>query len=233
MSNIIKNFYQFRNSTGIGVNEGIGDFVSGLLSKGTGAFSDVIKGKIAAYLYEYLGVPEGSFLGTVIEKMVQQVDFSEYGDLLTGGSIPVNKLSEKLADATIEVVTVMGVRPLAEKLGVKDTNGLIYRTIEEMITNESKKEEFHDTLTMFWSWVLGGGSPSSPNKTALFKPELKGKEAKSSIFDFTSSEEKKLASDPAIKSISQQTGGMKVSDILSSLTGGSPTSGGKGLIGGQ
>ena len=132
MSNIIKNFYQFRNSTGIGVNEGIGDFVSGLLSKGAGAFSEVIKNKIIAYFYEYLGVSEGSFLGTVIEKMVQQVDFSEYGDLLTGGSIPVNKLSEKLADATIEVVTVMGVRPLAEKLGVKDTNGLIYRTIEEM-----------------------------------------------------------------------------------------------------
>jgi hypothetical protein len=232
MSNVIKSFSEFRNSSEEGVNEGVGDFLSSLLTKGTGAFSDVIKSKVASYLYQYLGVTEGSFLGTVIEKMVQQVDFSEYGDLLMGGSIPVNKLAPKLADATMETITVMGVRPIAEKLNVKDTNGLIYRTIEEMITNEIKKKEFHDTLVTFWTWVLGGGSPSSPNKTALFKPEVKGKEGKG-IFDFTPSEEKKISSDPAVKSIAQQTGGMKVSDILSSLTGGSPTSGGKDLVGGQ
>jgi len=232
MSNIIKNFTEFRNHSSQDVNEGVGDFITGILTKGTGAFSDVIKSKIASYLYEYLGVEEGSFLGTVIEKVAQQIDFSEYGDLLTGGKIPVNKFAEKLAEATIEVVTVIGVRPLADKMGVKNTNGLIYRTIEEMITNESKKKEFLDTLTVFWTWVLGGGSPSSPKKNSLFKPEVKGKDT-SSIFDFTPSEEKKIASDPAVKSLAQQSGGMKVSDILSSITGGSPTSGGKGLIGGQ
>ena len=231
MSNIIKKFSDFRESSPEEMNEGVMDFVSSLLSKGTGAFSDVIKNKIASYLYEYLGVPEGSFLGTVIEKVAQQIDFSEYGDILTGGSIPVSKLAPKLADATLETVTTMGVRPLAEKLGVKDTNGLIYRTIEEMITNESKKKEFHDTVSTFWTWVLGGGSPSSPNKNALFKPEMKDKESKG-FFDFSPAEEKKIASDPAVKSLSKETGGMKVSDILSNLTGGSQTSGGKGLVGG-
>lgn len=232
MSNIIKKFSDFRESSSEEVNEGVMDFVTSLLSKGTGAFSDVIKSKLASYLYEYLGVPEGSFLGTVIEKLVQQVDFSEYGDLIMGGSIPVNKMAPKLADATLETVTAMGVRPLAEKLGVKDTNGLIYRTIEEMITNETKKREFHDTLVTFWTWVLGGGSPRSPKKTALFKPELEGDKSKG-FFDFTPSEEKKIASDPAFKSAMSQQGAMGVSDILSSMTGGSPSSGGKSLLGGQ
>lgn len=232
MSNIIKKFSDFRESSSEEVNEGVMDFVTSLLSKGTGAFSDVIKSKLASYLYEYLGVPEGSFLGTVIEKLVQQVDFSEYGDLIMGGSIPVNKMAPKLADATLETVTTMGVRPLAEKLGVKDTNGLIYRTIEEMITNETKKREFHDTLVTFWTWVLGGGSPRSPKKTALFKPELEGDKSKG-FFDFTPSEEKKIASDPAFKSAMSQQGAMGVSDILSSMTGGSPSSGGKSLLGGQ
>ena len=232
MSNIIKKFSDFRESSSEEVNEGVMDFVTSLLSKGTGAFSDVIKSKLASYLYEYLGVPEGSFMGTVIEKLVQQVDFAEYGDLIMGGSIPVNKMAPKLADATLETVTAMGVRPLAEKLGVKDTNGLIYRTIEEMITNETKKREFHDTLVTFWTWVLGGGSPRSPKKTALFKPELEGDKSKG-FFDFTPSEEKKIASDPAFKSAMSQQGAMGVSDILSSMTGGSPSSGGKSLLGGQ
>ena len=233
MSNIIKKFSDFRGSSPEEVNEGVMDFVTSLLSKGTGAFSDVIKSKLASYLYEYLGVPEGSFMGTVIEKLVQQVDFAEYGDLIMGGSIPVNKMAPKLADATMETITTMGVRPLAEKLGVKDTNGLIYRTIEEMITNETKKREFHDTLVTFWTWVLGGGSPSSPKKTALFKPELEGGSKTKGLFDFTPAEEKKIASDPAFKSAVTQQSGMGISDILSNLTGGSPSSGGKGLLGGQ
>lgn len=233
MSNIIKKFSDFRDSSPEEVNEGAIDFVTSLLSKGTGAFSDVIKSKLASYLYEYLGVPEGSFLGTVIEKLVQQIDFSEYGDLLIGGSIPVNKMAPKLADATMETITAMGVRPLAEKIGVKDTNGLIYRTIEEMITNETKKREFQDTLVTFWTWILGGGSPKSPKKNALFNPGIeKGNKVKG-IFDFTPSEEKKINSDPDFKSALSQQSGMGVSDILSNLTGGSPSSGGKRIIGGQ
>jgi hypothetical protein len=231
MSNIIKKFSTFRESSDE-VNEGVGDFITSLLDRGTGAFSDVIKSKMASYLYEYLGVPEGSFLGTVIEKLVQQIDFSEYGDLIMGGSIPVSKMAPKLADATLETVTAMGVRPLAEKLGVRDTNGLIYRTIEEMITNETKKREFKDTLTSFWNWILGGGSPNLPKRTAMFKPEIEEK-SKKGFFDFTSSEKRKIASDPAVKSVLSQTKEMGVSDILSNLTGGSPSSGGKSLLGGQ
>jgi hypothetical protein len=225
MSKNIKNFSEFRSSSNEEVNEGVGDFLSGLLSSGSNAFSDVIKSKIISYLYDYLGIKEGSFMGTVLEKVGQQIDVSEYVDLFTGGNIPTNKFAEKLADATFEVLTVMGVRPLAEKLGVDNTNGLIYRTIEEMFTNEAKKREFRDSLVTAWTWILGG-----TKNTSMLRPEGKG--GIKDIFDFTPSEKRKIASDPAIKSLTKGSEGMKVSDILSSLTGGSPTSGGKSLIGG-
>ncbi len=228
MNKNIKNFSEFRSSPNGDVNEGAGEFLSGLLTKGSGAFSDAIKSKIISYLYDYLGIKEGSFMGTVLEKVGQQIDVSEYANLATGGSIPVSKISEKLADATFEVLTVMGVRPLAEKLGVNDTNGLIYRTIEEMFTNETKKKEFRGSLVTAWIWILGGG-PGSSKDTSMFK--IGGKKGLKNVFDFTPSEEKKITSDPAVKSLTGGAEGMKVSDILSSLTGGSLTSGGKSLIG--
>lgn len=226
MSNIIKNFSDFQGSSHR-VNEGVGDFIGGLFSKAGGAFSDVIKSKIASYLYEWLGVPEGSFFGTVIEKVAQQIDIAEYGDFITGGSIPVEKFAPKLADATMETLVTMGVRPTAEKLGVKDTNGLVYRTIEEMITNETKKKEFRDFLVIMYSWMLGGGGSGSSGKNSMFKPVVKDKSGNpKSMFSFTPEEQKKMASDPAVKNATQ-SGGLKFDDILANLTGGSSAPGGK------
>ena len=144
-----------------------------------------------------------------------------------GGSIPVDKLAPKFADATLETITVMGVRPIAQKLNIKNTNGLLYRTIEEMITNEAKKKEFHDTLTAFYMWVFGGGSPNKPKQNALFQPEVKDKSGKNkSMFDFTPEEKKKIETDPAVKSATKGTG-LDVSSILASITGGSSAAGGK------
>ena len=228
MSNIIKNFSDFHSSSK--VDEGVGDFLGGLFSKAGGALGDVIKSKIASYLYEWLGVPEGSFLGTVIEKVAQEIDIAEYGDLLTGGSIPVEKFAPKLADATMETIVTMGVRPTAQKLGIENTNGLIYRTIEEMITNETKKKEFRDVLVSIYTWVLGGGSPGSSKSSSMFRPIVKDKSGNTkNIFSFTPEEQKKIASDPAVKGATQ-TGALTLDDILANLTGGSTTSGGKSTI---
>jgi hypothetical protein len=220
MSNIIKNFSDFHDSSNRMNEAGVGDFITGLFSRAGGALTDVLKSKIASYLYEWVGVPEGSFLGTIIEKVAQQIDFAEYGDFLTGGSIPVEKFAPKLADATIETLVTMGVRPTAQKLKVEDTNGLIYRTIEEMITNETKKKEFHDVLTGLYSWMLGGGSPTGGKKNSLFQPIVKDKSGNpKSMFNFTPEEQKKIATDPAVKSATQG-GALRVEDILANITGG-------------
>lgn len=228
MSNIIKSFSDFHNPSPI--NEGVGDFFSNLFSSAGGAFNDVIKSKILSYLYDFLGVPEGSFLGNVIEKVGQQIDWSEYGDIITGGSIPVDKFAPKLADATFELLTVEGVRPIARKiLGENfNTNGLLYRTIEEMITNETKKKEFKEFLTDAWIWALGGGTPGKSNKSTMFQVGAGNKSSKvKNIFDFTPEEKKKIASDPAVKKATRE-GSLTLDDILSNLSGGELGSGTRG-----
>lgn len=229
MGNIIKSFSDFHNPPNDRMNEGVMDFFGGLLSKAGGAVNDVIKGKITAYFLDFFGIKEGTFLSKVVQNVAEQIDWTEYKDLVFGQTIPVSKLAPKLSDATMESIIEIGLDPIAEKMGVDDTNGLIYKTIREMISNETKKKEFKDTLVLFWTWVLGGGSPKSPKKGALFQPS--NKKSVKSILSFTPEEKKKIASDPAVKSAAKEQS-LKVSDILKDLSG-MTNSQGKGLVGGE
>lgn len=230
MSNIIKNFSDFHTPSK--VNEGAVDFITGLLSSAGTALTDVVKNKIISYLYDFLGVPEGSFVGNIIEKVGQQIDFSEYGDLIMGDGIPASKLAPKFADATFELFAAEGIRPLAKKFMGEDfnTNGLLYRTLEEMITNQAKQEEFKKSLVSFWTWVFTGGG-SSP-QASLFQPMSKDKQGNvKSGFTFTPAEQKKIASDPAVKNATK-SGALSVQDILSSLTGGAAGEGSRAMASG-
>jgi hypothetical protein len=205
MSKIIKNFSEFESA-----NEGFD--VTSLLGNLGDVGADLVKSKAAEYLYGYLGIKPESLLGTIISKLVQTVDFKEYWDIITGkGDFPISKIAPKLADATIEVVTDKGVDGIASSFNsTLDKNGLIYRAIKEMITNQSRKAEFRENLISMYTSILtaGKGGLSSPKK---------------SPFTFTPSEAKTLASDPALKQ--KAASGSGATDLVQSLFGGKASTG--------
>ena len=208
MSKIIKNFSEFEST-----NEAEGFDFSSLLGNVGDVGADLIKSKIAEYLYGYLGIKPESLMGTIISKLVQTVDFKEYWDIITGGGdFPVSKIAPKLADATIEVVSDKGVDGIATSFSsTLDKNGLIYRSIKEMITNQSRKAEFRENLISMYTSILTAGKGGLGS-------------SKKNPFTFTPTEAKTLANDPGLKSASGSKG-PGAADLLQSLMGGISSTG--------
>ena len=212
MSKIIKNFSEFETT-----NEGF-DIMSMIGGLGLGdVAADLIKGKVIEYMYGYLGVTPESILGTVITNLVETIDFSEYWDIITGGGfLPVEKLAPKLADATIETLTELGIDGIAGKMNTElDKSGLVYRSFKEMLSNQTRKADFRENLINMWTSILTVGSSK--------ESQSKGKDA----FSFTREEAKKIANDPAVKQEIKNSGSSTsdVTDMIKSFTGGMPNQG--------
>ena len=203
MSKIIKNFSEFEST-----NEGFD--LGGIMSSLGNVGADLVKSKVIEYLYSYLGVKPESLIGTIISKLAQTIDFSEYWDLITGNAdMPVSKIAPKLADATMEVITKEGIDGIARKMNSSlDESGLIYRAFEEMISNQSRKSDFRENLVTMWTWILTAGSGGFSGSS------------KKSPLAFTKAEAKTIANDPAVKKE-----GFNIGDIMKSFTGGNPATG--------
>jgi len=211
MSKIIKKFSDFQST-----NE---DFsLSSLLSSAGEGVIDVAKGKLIEYLYGYFGVKPESLMGTILTNFVEQVDIDEYPQFISG-EISVRDMAPKLADATIETISEMGIDGIATRFKVDDKNGWIYRTLKEMLSNQTRQADLRENLVGLWTWVLGG----SPSGSQSAFPNTKGKNPLS----VTPQEAQKLASNPAVQKAADQSNKNPM-DLISSLLGGTP---GRGTVG--
>lgn len=211
MSQIIKKFSDFQST-----NE---DFsLSSLISSAGEGLVDVAKGKLTEYLYGYFGVKPESLLGTILTNFVEQVDIAEYPQFISG-EISVRDMAPKLADATIETISEMGIDGIATRFKVEDKNGWIYRTLKEMLSNQTRQADLRKTLVELWTWVLGG--TSSGSQSAF--PNTTGKNPLS----VTPQEAQKLASNPAVQKAADQSNTNPM-DLISSLLGGTQ---GRGMVG--
>jgi hypothetical protein len=192
--------------------------LSSLLSSAGEGVIDVAQGKLIEYLYGYFGVKPESLLGTIITNFVEQVDISEYPQFISG-EIRVRDMAPKLADATIETISDMGIDGIATKFKVEDKNGWIYRTIKEMLSNQTRQADFRETLVGLWTWVLGGSSSGSQSAF----PNTMGKNPLS----VTPQEAQKLASNPAVQRAADKSNTNPM-DLISNLLGGTP---GRGTVG--
>jgi hypothetical protein len=211
MSQIIKKFSDFQST-----NE---DFsLSSLVSSAGEGLVDVAKGKLTEYLYGYFGVKPESLLGTILTNFVEQVDIAEYPQFISG-EISVRDMAPKLADATIETISEMGIDGIATRFKVEDKNGWIYRTLKEMLSNQTRQADLRKTLVELWTWVLGGSSSGSQSAF----PNTAGKNPLS----VTPQEAQKLASNPAVQRAADKSNTNPM-DLISSLLGGTQ---GRGMVG--
>jgi hypothetical protein len=211
MPKIIKKFSDFQST-----NE---DFsLSSLLSSAGEGVIDVAKGKLTEYLYGYFGVKPESLLGTILTNFVEQVDIAEYPQFISG-EISVRDMAPKLADATIETISEMGIDGIATRFKVDDKDGWIYRTLKEMISNQTRQADLRETLIGLWTWVLGGASSGA--KTAF-----SGTTGKNPLM-VTPQEAQKLAANPAVQKAASQSNTNPM-DLISNLLGGTP---GRGTVG--
>ena len=211
MSQIIKKFSDFQST-----NE---DFSLGSLISSAGeGLVDVAKGKIVEYLYGYFGVKPESLLGTILTNFVEQIDIAEYPQFISG-EINVRDMAPKLADATIETISEMGIDGIATRFKVEDKEGLIYRTLKEMISNQTRQADLRENLVGLWTWVLGGASSGA--KTAF-----SGTTGKNPL-TVTPQEAQKLAANPAVQKAAAQSNTNPM-DLISNLLGGPP---GRGTVG--
>ena len=211
MAKIIKKFSDFQST-----NE---DFsLDSLLSSAGEGLVDVAKGKLIEYLYGYFGVSPESLLGTIITNFVEQIDIAEYPQFISG-EINVRDMAPKLADATIETISDMGIDGIATKFKVEDKNGWIYRTIKEMLSNQTRQADFRENLVGLWTWVLGGASSGSQSAF----PNTTGKNP----LTVTPQEAQKLAANPAVQKAAAQSNTNPM-DLISNLLGGTP---GRGTVG--
>lgn len=224
MTKIIKKFNEFQK-----LDEDAFDFLKSVVGSGADAFGDVIKGKVSDYLIGFFGVKPESIFGTIIRNFAETVDVSDLYDFIVNGegNVSVKTLAPRLTDVTMETLSEMGVDGIASRFKIEDKNGWIYRTIKEMISNQSKQADFRENVLGFWTMILSsiaGGENKSP-----FTPAKGGKNP----FELTPSEEKKLSMDPGFKQAQQKTG-MGISDILKGISGGGTNpSGAMGTVGGQ
>jgi hypothetical protein len=211
MSQIIKKFSDFQST-----NE---DFsLSSLLSSAGEGVIDVAKGKLIEYLYGYFGVKPESLMGTILTNFVEQVDIDEYPQFISG-EISVRDMAPKLADATIETISEMGIDGIATRFKVDDKNGWIYRTLKEMLSNQTRQADLRENLVGLWTWVLGGSSSGSQNAF----PNTTGKNPLS----VTPQEAQKLAANPAVQKAASQSNTNPM-DLISNLLGGTQ---GRGTVG--
>ena len=211
MSQIIKKFSDFQST-----NE---DFsLSSLIGSAGEGLVDVAKGKLTEYLYGYFGVKPESLLGTILTNFVEQVDIAEYPQFISG-EISVRDMAPKLADATIETISEMGIDGIATRFKVEDKNGWIYRTLKEMLSNQTRQADLRKTLVDLWTWVLGGSSSGSQSAF----PNTTGKNPLS----VTPQEAQKLASNPAVQRAADKSNTNPM-DLISNLLGGTQ---GRGMVG--
>jgi len=162
----VQNFDEFTSSK---VNENIlGDFFSGttnflgnFFTKGWGAFTDVLKNKVTAYLLQYLGIGENTILSQLVQQMVEQFDVKDYWAILFNGKADAKYLAPKAAKATQEFLIKEGLDGIAEKLGVTDKNGYLFKTISEYIQNETTTGNFPKTLENFYLQLFGSAPTNS------------------------------------------------------------------------
>ena len=211
MAQIIKKFSDFQST-----NE---DFsLSSLIGSAGEGLVDVAKGKLTEYLYGYFGVKPESLLGTILTNFVEQVDIAEYPQFISG-EISVRDMAPKLADATIETISEMGIDGIATRFKVEDKNGWIYRTLKEMLSNQTRQADLRKTLVELWTWVLGGSSSGSQSAF----PNTTGKNP----LTVTPQEAQKLASNPAVQRAADKSNTNPM-DLISNLLGGTP---GRGTVG--
>jgi hypothetical protein len=211
MSKIIKKFSDFQST-----NE---DFsLASLIGSAGEGLVDVAKGKLTEYLYGYFGVKSDSLLGTILTNFVEQVDIAEYPQFISG-EISVRDMAPKLADATIETISEMGIDGIATRFKVEDKNGWIYRTLKEMLSNQTRQADLRKTLVELWTWVLGGSSSGSQSAF----PNTMGKNPLS----VTPQEAQKLASNPAVQRAADKSNTNPM-DLISNLLGGTQ---GRGMVG--
>lgn len=168
MNSGIKNFSEFRESENL--SEGLFDGFKGLFDKGADAVSDVIKGKVVAYLLEMFGIKEGSSLSKVMQNFVEQIPIADLVPIVFKGKVNAKYLAPKAADATIEFLTEKGLDGIATEIGI-EPNGLMYRTISELLTNEIKRENFRKNLGEFYLDAFNGFKDADP---AEFEKSLTG-----------------------------------------------------------
>lgn len=159
----VKSFEEFTSST---VNEEAPslfsfDFLGNLFSKGLDAFSDVLKGKVISFLMEKLGIGEGTIFSKLVQNFVETIPVGDYYSILFKGKASAPYLAPKAAQATLEFLQEKGVDGIAEALGVKDKNGLLYRTISEALTNQTTQENFKKSMENFYLQLFGGITETS------------------------------------------------------------------------
>ena len=209
MSKIIKKFSDFQST-----NE---DFsLASLIGSAGEGLVDVAKGKLTEYLYGYFGVKSDSLLGTILTNFVEQVDIAEYPQFISG-EISVRDMAPKLADATIETISDMGIDGIATKFKIEDKNGWIYRTLKEMLSNQTRQADFRETLVGLWTWILGGASSGA--KTAF-----SGTAGKNPL-TVTPQEAQKLAANPAVQKAAAQSNTNPMDLISRLMPGRGPVTG--------
>ena len=161
MNNNIKNFNDFRKlDPETRLDEGLFDNIGTLLGKGYDSITDVIKGKISAFLLSHLGIMETSIFSKLVQNFVEQIPIMDFVPIMFGAKAKPEYLAPKAADATMEFLVEKGLDGIAENLGI-DPTGYLYRTIAEMFSNETKKAEFREKLEAFYLGVFGDFKPTT------------------------------------------------------------------------
>jgi hypothetical protein len=155
MGNSIKTFSEFKSSNTSEVNEGVLDYLGNLVSSAGTGISDVIKGKAAAYLMKFFGISEKSILSKLVQNFVEQIPVMDLFGILFQGKANSAYLAPKAADATIEFLTEKGLDGIATDLEI-ETDGWIYRTISEMLSNEARRKDFRQMLESFYLSAFNG-----------------------------------------------------------------------------
>ena len=169
---MVKSFSEFINKP---VNETdlfSWDTVTSLFGKGLDAVSDVTKGKVIAALLSKLGIKEGSIFSKLVQNFVETIPVGDYYSLMFKGKASAPYLAPKAAQATMEFLIEKGFDGVAEALGI-EKEGLIYRTVSEMLSNEASRANFKNNLEKFYLEIFGGLEPTSVEQ---FKKDLTSQE---------------------------------------------------------
>ena len=116
----VQNFDQFTSQKIEEANDSFFsfDFLGNLFNKGFDAFTDVLKGKVTAYLMEYLGIGEGTILSKLVQNFVEQIEVKDYYAILFKSKMNARYLAPKAANATMEFLVEKGFGEVAKALGV-------------------------------------------------------------------------------------------------------------------
>jgi hypothetical protein len=171
----VQNFDQFTSQKIEEANDSFFsfDFLGNLFNKGFDAFTDVLKNKVIAHLLEYLGIGEGTILSKLVQNFVEQIEVKDYYAILFKSKMNARYLAPKAANATMEFLVENGFNDVAKALGVTDTNGYVYRTIQEGLVNEVTRKDFAKRLESFYLMLFGGVPEQS---VEIFQKSLKPQE---------------------------------------------------------